>query len=64
MGYQPKALQSDQRRPLREEELKHVILKVVPFSMRQPLLPEVRAKKDWEEIKNFVRELARLMVVH
>ena len=50
--------------PLREDELRNLVLKVVPAIIRDQLIFKLRDFKTWNEIKEYVHENARLLMVY
>ena len=50
--------------PLREDELNNLVLKIVPDKIREDLIFKLRDFKSWHEIKDYIQENARLLMVY
>lgn len=50
--------------PLREEELRNLLLKMLPSDMKIHVLQNIRSFPSWEDLKDYVRDHARLVMVH
>ena len=50
--------------PLREDELRNLAFKMVPGVIREQLIFKLRELHAWDDVKEWVREHARLLVVH
>ncbi len=50
--------------PLREDELRNLVPKVVPAIIRDQLIFKLRDFKTWNELKEYVHENARLLMVY
>ena len=48
--------------PLREDELKNLVLKIVPEKIRDDLIFKIKGFKSWLEIKDYIKENARMMM--
>ena len=50
--------------PLREDELEHLVLKIVPANIRDDLIFKLREFRSWQQVKDHIRENARLLMVY
>ena len=50
--------------PLRDEELRNLVLEIVPGVIRELLILKLRELHSWDDVKELVRDHARLLVVH
>ena len=50
--------------PLRDDELRNIVLKIVPGIIRDNLIFKLKDFRNWSEVKDYIKENARLLRVY